>query len=93
MEFNPHRTPACGERREARIEQPGEFPNIVWQTRSAPPTDFENRLGDALVACFEEGIDELGPLVARLNEMGVHAPDGTPWTVDAFEREMESLGG
>ena len=93
MEFNPHRAPPSGERREARVEKPGEFPNLVWQTRSAPPTDYENRLGDALVACFEEGIEELGPLVARLNEMDVFAPDGTPWTEDAFEREMEILGG
>ena len=46
-----------------------------------------------LVACFEEGIEELGPLVARLNEMDVLAPDGTPWTEDAFECEMEILGG
>ena len=93
MEFNPHRVRPSGERREVRIEKPGGFPNIVWQTRSAPPTDFENRLGDALVACFEEGIDELGPLVARLNDMGVHAPDGTRWTEDSFEREMAGLGG
>ena len=93
MEYNLHRSPATGERREARIEKPGAFPNIVWQTRSALPTDYENRLGDALVACFEEGIEELGPLVSRLNEMGVHAPDGTPWTEDAFEREMAGPGG
>jgi len=75
-----------------RIEAPGAFGNIVWQTRAAPPTDYENALADALVACFEEGIDALGPLVRRLNEMGVEAPDGGAWTEELFERAMARLG-
>jgi hypothetical protein len=74
------------------IETPGEAQNIVWQTRSAAPTAYESDLADALVACFEEGVEELEPLVARLNARGVHAPDGSPWTVASFEREIARLG-
>ena len=61
------------------IERPNGVANVVWQTRAAPPSEFENRLGDALVA--------------RLNEMGVRAPDGTRWSAASFEREMARLGG
>jgi len=78
---------------KGRIERPGEAENIVWQTRWAPPTEYENRLGDALEVCFSEGIEELAPLIERLNEMGVLAPDGAAWTAESFEREMERLGG
>ena len=75
------------------IERPAGVANVVWQTRAAPPSEFENRLGDALVACFAAGVDQLDALVARLNEMGVRAPDGTRWTAATFEREMARLGG
>lgn len=74
------------------IEVPDEVENMTWQTRPTSPTEYENTLGDALVACFEEGIEELGPLVERLNEMGVYGPDGSPWTEASFEREMHRLG-
>jgi hypothetical protein len=75
------------------IERPDAVVNIVWQTRAAPPSEYENRLGDALVECFAAGIEDLSALVARLNELGVQAPDGTPWTAASFEREMARLGG
>jgi len=90
LEPGPERAPGAG---RGRIEHPGAAENIVWQTRPAPPTEYENRLGDALERCFADGIEELGPLVARLNEIGVPAPDGTPWTPESFEREMARLGG
>jgi hypothetical protein len=75
------------------IERPGAVVNYVWQTRPAPPSEYENRLGDALVECFAAGIEAIEPLVARLNEMGVMAPGGAPWSVASFEREMARLGG
>jgi hypothetical protein len=75
------------------IERPDAVANIVWQTRAAPPSEYENRLADALVECFAAGIEEPGALVARLNEIGVQAPDGTAWTAASFEREMARLGG
>jgi len=77
---------------EGQIEKPDQVENIVWQTRAAPPTDYENQLGDALVAAFDGGIEDIEPLVTKLNELGVRAPDGRNWTVESFEAEMARLG-
>ena len=62
------------------------------QSRTAAPTDYENALGDALEAAFADGIDALAPLVARLNETGVRAPNGEAWTPEMFETEIKRLG-
>jgi hypothetical protein len=75
------------------IERPDAVRNIVWQTRAAAPSEYENRLADALVECFGAGIETLEALVARLNAMGVQSPDGAPWTAASFERELARLGG
>ena len=80
-------TPARG-----RIVAPDTSENIPWQTRPAPPTDYEDRLADALIACFEDGIDALPVLVARLNEMGIRTPDDQPWTEANFEPALTRLG-
>jgi hypothetical protein len=98
MDHNPLLKPWTRPRPDAAagkgwIEYPDAVVNVEWQTRAAPPSEYETQLGDALVACFAGGIDEAGALVARLNEMGVLAPDGARWTVTSFEREMARLGG
>jgi hypothetical protein len=62
------------------------------QAQTAPPTEYENKLGDALEAAFADGIEALEPLVARLNDMGVRAPNGEAWTPDLFETEIKRLG-
>lgn len=62
------------------------------QAQTAPPTEYENKLGDALEAAFADGVDTLEPLVARLNEMGVRAPNGAAWTPELFETEIKRLG-
>ncbi len=77
---------------EDRIERPGGAQNIVWQTRGAPPTEWENRLGDALEAIFGDGVEDLPTVVARLNEMGMRDGSGAPWTEETFRREMARLG-
>jgi hypothetical protein len=97
MDYNPYlkpwRRPQPNEMAgKGAIERPGQVENLRWQTRMAKPTEYENQLGDALVACFSEGIVELSPLVSRLNAMGVVGPDGQAWTVESFEREMARLG-
>ena len=74
------------------IENPDQVENIVWQTRSASPSDYENQLGDALVAAFDQGIEDLEPLVTKLNDLGTRAPDGQLWSVASFEAEMTRLG-
>jgi hypothetical protein len=62
------------------------------QARLREPTDYENRLGDALEAAFADGVDDLARLVARLNEAGIKAPDGSDWTERGFESAMKKLG-
>lgn len=73
------------------IEQPGAFPNIIWQTRSAPPSEYENQLGDALEKAFTAGAESIEEVVARLNEHGMLTSDGLPWTLDTFRAEMTRL--
>lgn len=97
MNYNPYlkpwRRPQPNEMAgKGAIERADAVENLRWQTRMAAPTEYENQLGDALVACFGEGIAEIAPLVARLNAMGVLAPDGRAWTAESFEREMARLG-
>ncbi|WP_395703459.1 recombinase-like helix-turn-helix domain-containing protein [Aquabacterium sp.] len=77
---------------KGQIEEPGQAKNIVWQTRAAAPTAYENALGDALEAVFGAGALTLDEVVAGLNANGFRRPDGSPWTAPAFEAEMARLG-
>jgi len=62
------------------------------QARRRAPTEYENRLGDALEAAFADGVHDLPGLVARLNAQGIAAPDGGSWTEARFESAMKELG-
>ena len=62
------------------------------QARRHAPTDYENRLADALEAAVADGIHALPALVARLNADGIEMPDGGTWTEAGFERVMQELG-
>jgi len=66
--------------------------NIIWQTRDHSPTEYENRLGDALEAAFEAGADSPEAMAAHLNAAAMYAPDGTPWTAASFQAVMRELG-
>ncbi|MSQ72534.1 MAG: hypothetical protein EXR27_14775 [Betaproteobacteria bacterium] len=96
MNHNPHLKP-WRQPQPARvagkgaIETPGEVANIVWQTRSAEPTEYENQLGDALEAVFESGVATLPDVVAKLNDLGMFAPDGSRWSEDSFQIEIKRL--
>jgi hypothetical protein len=74
------------------IEEPGQARNIVWQNRLAPPTDYENALGDALEQVFDAGATTVEQVVDGLNGQGLRTPDGAAWTVARFEHEMTRLG-
>lgn len=95
MDLNPYlarlRTAAPDTNAKGAIERPGETPNIPWQTRAAPPTEYENRLGDALEQVFESGATELADIAARLNDLGCLAPDNEPWTAERFATAMQAL--
>ncbi len=97
MDYNPYLKPwqpptPNARAGEGEIERPGQIANIVWQTRAAPPSEYENRLGDALEQVFESGAVELADVVAGLNKLGFRSSDGRPWTEATFEAEMERLG-
>jgi hypothetical protein len=87
MDHNPYLRPAAstGEAAKGSIEKVDAAQNLVWQTRAAPPTDYENRLADTLEQIFAAGIDELAPLVARLNQLGSRSPEGAQWTEDTLQ--------
>ncbi|HUT48535.1 MAG TPA: recombinase-like helix-turn-helix domain-containing protein [Alphaproteobacteria bacterium] len=65
---------------------------IRWQTRPAPPNDYENALGDALEALFTREIYALDTIIDGLNESGPADPDGKPWTESSFTAAMKRLG-
>lgn len=77
---------------QGHIEQPGKVANIVWQTRAAAPTAYENALADALEAAFEGGAKNPGDIVRAFNRTNFLAADGQPWTEAAFLAEMRRLG-
>ena len=62
------------------------------QARDRAPDDYQNLLGDAIEHAFAAGVQDLSGLVARLNEAGVPAPNGQPWTAELFQKEMKRLG-
>lgn len=69
-----------------------DLENIPSQTRAAPPTELENRLGDALERIFGSGIEALPEVIAELNRSGVKDPAGQPWTEASFQAFMKDRG-
>jgi hypothetical protein len=61
------------------------------QARKREPTAYEIQLGDAIERAFGQGLWELEQLVDALNQGGVHAPDGKPWTEASFQAEIKQL--
>lgn len=78
------------------IETPGEGENIRWQNRNAAPTDYEQRLADALEQIFEAGFEDGGAnsqaISEKLNAKGVKTPEGESWTPDNLVGVMARLG-
>jgi hypothetical protein len=62
------------------------------QSRTGPPTEFEDRLGDAIEAAYAAGIHDLDGLVVHLDRSGPAAPGGGAWTIDGFTALMAELG-
>ncbi len=96
MDYNPYLamkgSPLSPDAHKGSVEKIADIKNIVWQHRAAPPTAFENQLGDLLEQVFVAGIEDLPAVVARLNELGGRAPDGAPWTEASFQAVMRELG-
>jgi hypothetical protein len=65
---------------------------IVWQTRPAVPSEYEQSLADALEQIFSEKTYELPQVVAALNREGIRTPAGVIWTERNFEQTFQQLG-
>lgn len=78
---------------KGRVERPGHVANLVWQTRAAEPTAYENQLAGSLEAAFLGGAQTPADIVVVLNERGPrNAAGGEAWTEEAFLAEMRRLG-
>ncbi|MGC5164695.1 recombinase-like helix-turn-helix domain-containing protein [Rhodococcus sp. 105337] len=62
------------------------------QTHLEPFTPYEMKLSGSIMEVFGKGIHDLPGLVASLNGLGLHAPDGGDWTEENFRAEMRRLG-
>jgi len=96
MTFNPFLRPWVAHQPNSQaghglIQQPGEVPNVVWQTRSFEPTSYEVSLGDALEIVFDQGAAELSTLTAGLNRLGVRTPDGEVWNEERLAEQLRLL--
>lgn len=77
---------------KGKVEVPGQMQNVVWQNRAAPPSAYENALGDALERVFEGGATTLDEVVSALNAQNFRTADGHAWTADRYEAELARLG-
>jgi hypothetical protein len=67
--------------------------DVIWQQRRGrTPSAHENAMGEALGQIFEEGVEDLGAIVQRLNDLGIASADGGKWTAESFQSEIASLG-
>ena len=65
---------------------------VVWQTRPAVPSEYEQSLADALEQIFSEKTYDLPQVVAALNREGIRTPAGEVWTERNFEQTFQQLG-
>jgi hypothetical protein len=65
---------------------------IVWQTRPAVPSEYEQTLADTLEQIFSQRTYELPDVVAALNREGIRTPSGEVWTERNFEQTFAQLG-
>jgi hypothetical protein len=91
--LRPWEAPSASKRAGAgSYETYDSIANLVWQTRTLAPNDYESALADGLMAAFDDGAQDLAGLVARLDAMGVHAADGSAWTEPTLAAELARLG-
>lgn len=62
------------------------------QSRSEPPTGWEDRLAEAIEAAFAAGHWDLPGLVEFVQARGVDDREGRPWTTETFQRQLDELG-
>lgn len=62
------------------------------QTHPGPFSPYEVKLSGSIMEVFASGTHDLPGLVAGLNTLGLHAPDGGQWNEDNLRAEMRRLG-
>lgn len=72
----------------ARIPAPYLAPQ---QAQRRPPTDYENRLGNALEAAFGAGAADPASVAAHFNARGFRTAGGEPWTAEALRAALAEL--
>ena len=65
---------------------------LVWQTRPAVPTQYEETLASTLEQIFAQRIYQLPEIVAALNREGIRTPGGEAWTEANFQSTFRELG-
>jgi hypothetical protein len=70
-----------------------KFPYLSpHQTRTQPPTAWQQELANAIEGIFSKGARELDELVAGLNASRVRPTSGGDWTEANFTAVMKELG-
>lgn len=95
--FNPylpanHQIIPAREGGKGQIQAPGTAPNIVWQTRSRLPDDYETALIASLEILFDSGIETLEQIISALNQRQLFDRQGQPWNEASF-REFLQVNG
>lgn len=74
------------------IHKPGDYHNLIWQTRSRVPENWELQLIATLETLFEQGADSLSQLVNGLNALKMHDQQGEPWSEASFQAFLQVNG-
>lgn len=74
------------------IHHPGQYENLIWQSRSRVPEPWESTLIDHLEQLFADGALTLDELVSGLNARKFYDKEGVPWNTASFSAFLEING-
>ncbi|MEO3990479.1 recombinase-like helix-turn-helix domain-containing protein [Pseudocitrobacter cyperus] len=74
------------------IHKPGDYQNLIWQTRSRVPENWELLLITALEELFEQGVETLPELVNGLNAIRMYDQQGQAWSDASFQAFLQVNG-
>ncbi|HHG8775316.1 TPA: recombinase-like helix-turn-helix domain-containing protein [Raoultella planticola] len=97
LNFNPalpesHQFTPPAEGGNGNIHKPGGYHNLIWQTRSRVPENWELQLIATLETLFEQGAESLTQLVDGLNALKMHDRQGEPWSEASFQAFLQVNG-
>ena len=97
LDFNPalpenHQFTPPAEGGNGTIHKPGDYQNLIWQTRSRLPESWELNLIAQLETLFEQGAETLPELVNGLNAIKMYDQQGEPWSEAGFRAFLQVNG-